>query len=215
MKFFIDTANLDEISEGLELGLVDGVTTNPSLAAKEELSFDELAPKICEMVGDRPVSLEVVSLEARGMIDEARELVKIADNVVIKLPLTPDGLKACAALSADGIKVNQTLIFNPLQALLAAKAGATYVSPFVGRVDDLGVAGMASIEQIVTIFNNYGYETEVLVASVRSPMHILEAAIYGADVSTIPFKVLKGLAGHPLTDIGLEKFLADWESRKG
>ena len=215
MKFFIDTANLDEIKEGLELGLVDGVTTNPSLAAKEGRPFEETAAQICELVGDLPVSLEVVGLRAEEMVREADELMKFGDNVVIKLPLLDEGLKACRILSEKGIKVNQTLVFNPLQALLAAKAGATYVSPFVGRLDDIAVSGMDCIEQIVTIYANYGYETEVLVASVRSPMHVLEAALYGADVATIPFKVIKGLVKHPLTDIGLDKFLADWKKLQG
>ncbi len=211
MKFFIDTANLDEIREGLDLGLVDGVTTNPSLAAQEGRPFAETAADICELVGDLPVSLEVVGLKAGEMVKEADELMKFGSNVVIKLPLLDEGLKACRMLSDKGIKVNQTLVFNPLQALLAAKAGATYVSPFVGRLDDIAVPGMETIEQIVTIFTNYGYETEILVASVRNPIHVLEAALFGADVATMPFKVIKGLAKHPLTDIGLKKFLADWE----
>lgn len=211
MKFFIDTANLDEIKEGLDLGLVDGVTTNPSLAAKEGKPFAETAAAICDLVGDLPVSLEVVGLTAGEMVAEADGLMDFGDNVVIKLPLLDEGLKACRTLSQKGIKVNQTLVFNPLQALLAAKAGATYVSPFVGRLDDIAVPGMDCIEQIVTIFSNYGYDTEILVASVRNPIHVLEAALYGADVATMPFKVIKGLAKHPLTDIGLKKFLADWE----
>ncbi len=215
MKFFIDTANLEEIQEGLDLGLVDGVTTNPSLAAKEGKPFGETAGDICKMVGDLPVSLEVVGLKAEEMVREADQLMKYGDNVVIKLPLIDEGLKACRILSQKGIKVNQTLVFNPLQALLAAKAGATYVSPFVGRLDDIAVPGMECIEQIVTIYSNYGFETEILVASVRNPIHVLEAALYGADVATMPFKVIKGLAKHPLTDIGLEKFLADWKKLQG
>ncbi|MBW1713690.1 MAG: fructose-6-phosphate aldolase [Deltaproteobacteria bacterium] len=214
MKFFIDTANLKEIEEGLALGLVDGVTTNPSLFAKEGRKFEDLAPEICAAVGDRPVSLEVTATEAGSMVEEARSLIKIAGNVVIKLPLTIDGLKACRILSQEGIKVNQTLVFSPIQALLAAKAGASYVSPFVGRLDDITVSGMEIVEQVLAIYANYGFETEVLVASVRSPMHVLEAALMGADVATIPFKVLSKLAGHPLTEIGLDKFLADWEKSK-
>ena len=211
MKFFIDTANLDEIKEGLELGLVDGVTTNPSLAAKEGRPFEETAAQICDLVGDLPVSLEVVGLTAEEMVREADELMKFGDNVVIKLPLLDEGLKACRILSEKGIKVNQTLVFNPLQALLAAKAGASYVSPFVGRLDDLASPGMELVEQIVTIYGNYGFETEIIVASIRNPVHVLDSALMGADIATMPFKVIQQLAGHPLTDKGLKAFLDDYQ----
>ncbi|MFH2099443.1 MAG: fructose-6-phosphate aldolase [Pseudomonadota bacterium] len=210
MKFFIDTANLDEIREAMTMGVVDGVTTNPSLCAKENEPFESLIKKICALV-DGPVSAEVVSEDAPGMLAEAHELVKIADNVVIKVPMTPVGIKATKALSDEGIQTNVTLVFSPLQALIAAKAGATYCSPFVGRLDDIAHDGMALIEQMVTIYNNYGFDTQVLVASVRSPMHVLDAAMMGADVATIPFSVIKRMMGHPLTDKGLAAFLADWK----
>ncbi|OCC15681.1 Transaldolase [Dissulfuribacter thermophilus] len=210
MKFFIDTANLDEIKKAKEWGLVDGVTTNPSLIAKENVSFKERIKEICELVNG-PVSAEVVSTDAQGMIEEARELSSLADNVVIKIPMTMEGIKATKTLSQEGIRTNVTLIFSPLQALLAAKAGATYVSPFVGRLDDISHDGMALIEQVVQIFDNYGFDTEIIVASIRNPIHVLDAAIMGADIATIPFKVISQLAKHPLTDIGLEKFLKDWE----
>ncbi|MBU2488562.1 MAG: fructose-6-phosphate aldolase [Proteobacteria bacterium] len=210
MKFFIDTANLDEIREAMTMGVVDGVTTNPSLCAKENEPFESLIKKICALV-DGPVSAEVVSEDAPGMLAEAHELVKIADNVVIKVPMTPEGIKATKALSDEGIQTNVTLVFSPLQALIAAKAGATYCSPFVGRLDDIAHDGMALIEQMVTIYNNYGFDTQVLVASVRSPMHVLDAAMMGADVATIPFSVIKRMMGHPLTDKGLAAFLADWK----
>ncbi len=210
MKFFIDTANLDEIQKAKEWGLVDGVTTNPSLIAKENVSFKERIKEICELVNG-PVSAEVVSTDAQGMIEEARELSSLADNVVIKVPMTMEGIKATKTLSQEGIHTNVTLIFSPLQALLAAKAGATYVSPFVGRLDDISHDGMALIEQVVQIFDNYGFNTEIIVASIRNPLHVLDAALMGADIATIPFKVISQLAKHPLTDIGLEKFLKDWE----
>jgi len=210
MKFFIDSANLQEIKEGIGLGMVDGVTTNPSLIAKEKRKFESLVKEILEMV-DGPVSLEAVSLDYRGMVKEGEKLAKLGDNAVIKIPLTPEGLKATKTLSSQGIRVNQTLIFSPLQALLAAKAGAAYASPFVGRLDDVSHDGMEIVDQIMTIFNNYGYETEVIVASIRHPRHVLEAAMMGADIATIPFKVIAQLAKHPLTDIGIESFLADWE----
>lgn len=213
MKFFIDTANLEEIKKGLAMGMVDGVTTNPSLIAKEKQSFEELIPAICKLV-DGPVSAEVVSLEAEGMLAEARTLAKIADNIVIKIPMVVEGLKAVKQLAAEGIKTNVTLVFSAAQALLAAKAGATYISPFVGRLDDIGTPGMDLIQNIVTIFDNYGYQSEVIVASVRSPQHVLDSALIGADIATIPFKVIAQLAKHPLTDIGIEQFLADWEKRK-
>lgn len=211
MKFFIDTANLDEIKEANELGLIDGVTTNPSLVAKEgDVDFKEHIAKICSMVkGD--ISAEVTSLDTEGMLLEGRELAKIADNVVIKVPLTLDGLKACRTFRAEGTKVNVTLCFSAAQALLAAKAGASYISPFIGRLDDIAQDGMQLIRDIVQIYDNYGFETEVLAASIRHPMHIVDCALAGADVATIPFKVIQQLVKHPLTDKGLESFLADWK----
>ncbi len=214
MKFFIDTANLDEIKKAHELGLVDGVTTNPSLSAqagvRDIAAFHEQIRQICEIV-QAPVSAEVLSTASADMIMEANQLAKIHEYVVVKIPITPDGLKATHVLSREGIKVNVTLIFQPVQALLAAKAGAAYVSPFIGRLDDIGQTGMEVVEQVMAIFNNYGYETEVIVASVRNPLHVLEAALAGADIATIPYKVLMQLIKHPLTDIGLAKFLEDWE----
>jgi len=212
MKFFIDTANIAEIKKGLEMGMVDGVTTNPSLVARENQPFTEIIAEICKIV-DGPVSAEVVSLEAEGMLAEARELAKIADNIVIKIPMIVEGLKAVKKLTAEGIKTNVTLVFSAAQALLAAKAGATYVSPFVGRLDDIGNPGMDLISDIVTIYDNYGYTSEIIVASVRSPQHVLDAALIGADIATIPLKVIAQLAKHPLTDAGMEQFLADWEKR--
>jgi len=213
MKFFIDTANIDEIKKGLALGMVDGVTTNPSLIAKEQRPFTEILHDICKLV-DGPISSEVISLEADGMVAEARELVKISDNIVIKVPMIEEGLKAVKRLSAEGIKTNVTLIFSVSQALLAAKAGASYVSPFVGRIDDISVNGLDLIADIMTILRNYGFATEVIVASVRSPMHVVESALLGADIATIPYKVIAQLAKHPLTDIGMKQFLADWEKRQ-
>ena len=213
MKFFIDTANIEEIKKGIELGMVDGVTTNPSLVAKEPRPFSEILRDICTLV-DGPVSAEVISVEADGMVAEARELVKIADNIVVKIPMIEEGLKAVKRLTAEGIKTNVTLIFSATQALLAAKAGATYVSPFVGRLDDISVNGLDLIADIMTILRNYGFSTEVIVASVRSPMHVVESALLGADIATIPYKVIAQLAKHPLTDIGMRQFLADWEKRK-
>ncbi|PKN13023.1 MAG: fructose-6-phosphate aldolase [Deltaproteobacteria bacterium HGW-Deltaproteobacteria-4] len=215
MKFFIDTAEIAEIRAACELGLVDGVTTNPSLIAKSGRIFTEVLAEIAALV-DGPISAEVIALDAPGMIAEGRELVKIAKNIVIKVPMTSEGLKATQVFSKEGIKTNVTLIFSALQALLAAKAGATYVSPFVGRLDDIGHDGMDGVDQIKTIFSNYGYDTEIIVASVRSPMHVHNAALIGADICTIPFSVMTQLAKHPLTDIGIEKFLADWQkSKKG
>jgi len=210
MKFFIDTANLSEIREAAELGLIDGVTTNPSLIAKEgDIDFKEHIGKICSLVpGD--VSAEVTALDTEGMLREGRELAKIAPNVVVKCPLTLDGLKATRTFTAERIKTNVTLCFSAAQALLAAKAGATYISPFIGRLDDIGQNGMDLISDIVTIYDNYGFETQVLAASIRHPMHIVDAAMIGAHVATIPFKVIKQLVHHPLTDKGLEAFLADW-----
>jgi len=213
MKFFLDTANIDEIKKGVELGIVDGVTTNPTLISKENKKPRELIEEICSIV-DGPVSVEAVSLDKDGMIKEARELSKIAPNIVIKIPLTEEGLKAVKVLSQEGIKTNVTLCFSPTQALLAAKAGATYVSPFVGRLDDISHVGMELVEKIVTIYDNYGFDTEVIVASIRNPLHVLEAALMGADIATIPFKVLMQLVKHPLTDIGIERFLKDWEKVK-
>ncbi len=213
MKFFIDTANIDEIKKGLELGMVDGVTTNPSLISKEQRPFSEILHDICAIV-DGPISAEVVSLDAEGMVAEARELAKLSDNIVIKVPMIMEGIKAVKRLSAENIKTNVTLVFSPSQALLAAKAGATYVSPFVGRLDDISQNGMDLIGDIMTILRNYGFTTEVIVASIRNPMHVVESALMGADIATIPYKVITQLAKHPLTDIGMEKFLADWEKRQ-
>ena len=209
MKFFIDTGNIDEIKEGLSLGMVDGVTTNPSLVAKEKKDFDTVTREILEIVTG-PVSLEVVSEDAEGMVSEGKKLAGLADNVVVKVPMTTEGLKATRTLSDLGISVNQTLIFSPLQALLAAKAGARYASPFIGRLDDISHTGMDLVEQILTIFDNYAFDCEVIVASIRHPLHVLQAALLGADIATIPFKVIQQMAGHPLTDAGLEKFMADW-----
>jgi transaldolase len=215
VKFFIDTANLDEIREAASLGVLDGVTTNPSLVAKEgDLDFYEHLARICEIV-DGPVNGEVVSTDTEGMLREGHELVKIHPNMVVKLPLTRDGLRACKALADEGIKVNMTLVFSAPQALLAAKAGAAFVSPFVGRLDDVGQDGMELIAEIVEMYANYDFTTEVLVASVRHPIHLVQAARMGADIATMPFKVIEQLLKHPLTDIGLAKFLADWESTQG
>lgn len=210
MKFFIDTANVKEIKEANALGLVDGVTTNPSLVAKEGRDFKDLIKEICTIV-DGPISAEAVSLDADGMIKEARELSKIHKNIVVKIPMTPEGLKAVKVVSKEGIKTNVTLVFSSSQALLAAKAGATYVSPFVGRLDDISHVGMDLIEQILIIFDNYGFETEVIVASIRNPLHVVDAALMGAHVATIPYNVMLQLSKHPLTDIGIKKFLDDWE----
>ena len=211
MKFFIDTANLNEIKEAAALGVLDGVTTNPSLIAKEGAKdYKSLLKDICEVV-DGPISAEVVSTDFAGMMAEAEELAKIHSNITIKVPIIKEGLKATKALSAEGIKTNVTLIFSPAQALLAAKAGATFVSPFIGRLDDISHFGMDLVEQIITIYDNYGYTTEVIVASIRNPLHVVEAALIGAHIATIPFKVINQLIKHPLTDIGLKNFLADWK----
>jgi transaldolase len=212
MKFFIDTANIDEIKKANELGMVDGVTTNPSLVAKEGREFKGLIKEICDIV-DGPVSAEVVSLDAEGMVKEARELANLADNIVVKIPMLEEGLKAVKTLAQEEINTNVTLCFSPIQALMAAKAGAAYISPFVGRLDDISHIGMELVEQIITIYDNYGFETEVIVASVRNPTHVLDAALMGADIATIPFKVIQQLTKHPLTDIGVEKFLADWKKQ--
>jgi transaldolase len=210
VKFFIDTANLKEIKEAAAMGILDGVTTNPSLAAKESAPYREILQEICRIV-DGPVSAEVIATDTEGMIREAEELVRIADNIVVKIPTILPGLTAIKTLHDRGIKTNATLVFSPMQALLVAKAGATYVSPFVGRLDDVSSDGMALIADIVTIYSNYVFQTEVLVASVRSPMHVVEAARIGADVCTIPLSVIKQLIQHPLTDIGLQKFLDDYK----
>ena len=210
MKFFIDTANVNEIKEAEALGILDGVTTNPSLVSKEGKDFLTILKEITEIV-DGPISAEVVSVDYNGIIKEAHDLAKIHTNIVVKVPLIKEGLKAVKTLSDEGIKTNVTLCFSPSQALLAAKAGATYISPFVGRLDDISHNGMDLIEQIVTIYRNYDFETQVLVASIRHPLHLVEAAIMGADVATMPFDVINKLFNHPLTDIGLEKFLSDWK----
>ena len=213
MKFFIDTADVDEIRAWNETGLIDGVTTNPSLILKSGRDINEALAEICDIV-DGPVSGEVTALDTAGMIEQGKLLAGIADNICIKLPLTLDGLKACKALTDEGHKTNVTLCFSANQALLAAKAGATYVSPFVGRLDDISQNGMDLIGDIMTILRNYGFTTEVIVASIRNPMHVVESALMGADIATIPYKVITQLAKHPLTDIGMEKFLADWEKRQ-
>ena len=210
MKIFIDTANVDQIREANALGIVDGVTTNPSLIAQEGRDFRQVVQEICAIV-DGPISAEAVSLDAEGMLAEAEDLCKIHKNIVIKIPMTAEGLKAVKACSEKGIKTNVTLVFSSAQALLAAKAGASFVSPFVGRLDDISQTGMDLIEEIVTIFDNYGFETEIIVASVRNPLHVVESALMGAHIATIPFKVIQQLVKHPLTDIGIDKFLADWE----
>ena len=210
MKFFIDTANINEIKDAASIGILDGVTTNPSLAAKETAPYKEILTEICKIVPG-PVSAEVISTDYKGMMKEAEELVKIADNIVIKIPTILEGLKAIKSLSTNGVMTNATLVFSPSQALLVAKAGATFVSPFIGRLDDISQHGMELIDNICTIYNNYTYPTEVLVASVRHPMHVVEAALIGADVVTMPYNVIKQLIKHPLTDIGLEKFIADYK----
>ncbi len=210
MKFFIDTANINEIKEAAALGILDGVTTNPSLVAKEGKDFRKLLHEILAVVNG-PVSAEVISTDYDGILKEAHELAKIHDNIVIKVPLIKEGLKAVRTLSLENIKTNVTLCFSPSQALLAAKAGATYISPFVGRLDDISHDGMDLISQIVQIYKNYDYRTQVLVASIRHPLHLVDAALMGADVCTMPFSVIDKLFNHPLTDLGLEKFLSDWQ----
>ncbi len=213
MKFFIDTANIEEIKQGLEIGMVDGVTTNPSLVSKEQRPFTDILADICAIV-DGPISAEVVSLDADGMLKEGRELAKISDNIVIKVPMIEEGLKAVKRFSEENIKTNVTLVFSSTQALLAAKAGASFISPFVGRLDDISLNGMDLIAEIMTILRNYDFASEVIVASVRNPMHVVDAALMGAHIATLPYKVIAQLAKHPLTDIGMEKFLADWEQRQ-
>jgi transaldolase len=214
VKFFIDTANIEQIKDANNMGMVDGVTTNPSLIAKETGEFKEIIKEICGIVKG-PVSAEVISLEYDGMVTEARELAKIADNICVKIPMTVEGLKAVNTLTAEGIKTNVTLVFSALQALMAAKAGATYVSPFVGRLDDLAQEGMGLIEQIGQIFANYDFDTEIIVASVRNSLHVLDSALVGADVATIPYGVLKKLAAHHMTDKGIDAFMADWNKKNG
>lgn len=209
MEFFLDTADVDEIREANDLGLLDGVTTNPSLVAKTGRGFLETIEEICKIVGDKPVSAECVETQAPALIEEGKRLAGIADNIVVKVPLDLEGLKATRALADEGIRINQTLCFSPTQALLSAKAGAAYISPFVGRLDDISSGGMQLIEQIRRIYDNYGISTKVLVASIRHPQHVLDSALIGADVATVPFKVFGQLVKHPLTDIGIEKFLAD------
>lgn len=210
MKFFIDTANIKEIREANDMGILDGVTTNPSLVSKEGRDFKEILKEICSIV-DGPVNAEVVSVEADAMVKEGRDLAKFHKNIVVKIPMLIEGLKAVRRLAKEGIRTNVTLVFSPTQALLAAKSGASYVSPFVGRLDDVSQSGMEIVQQIVTIFKNYQYPTEVLVASIRHPIHLVEAALMGAHVATMPFGVIQQLAKHPLTDVGLKKFLSDWE----
>jgi transaldolase len=213
MKFFLDTANYEEIKEAASWGILDGVTTNPTLLSKEKEDYKTLLRKICETV-DGPISAEVVSLEPEGMVREAEELVKIGRNIVIKVPISKDGLKAIRMMSEREIKTNCTLVFAPIQALLAAKAGASFVSPFVGRLDDASHYGMDLVGQIVKIFENYSISTEIIVASIRNPLHVVESAIMGADIATMPFKILQQLVKHPLTDVGIKNFLADWEKVK-
>ncbi|MBN2013049.1 fructose-6-phosphate aldolase [candidate division KSB1 bacterium] len=213
MQFFIDTANLDEIREAAKMGVLDGVTTNPSLISKVDGKFEDIIRQICEIV-DGPVSAEVISLDYDGMVKEGRQNAKIHKNVVVKIPMTLEGIKAVKTLESEGIRTNVTLIFSSTQALMAAKAGASYVSPFVGRLDDISSSGMELVHEIVTIYENYGYSTEVIVASVRSPMHVVDAALAGAHIATIPFKVIAQLVKHPLTDNGIKQFLADWDKVK-
>ncbi|MBI5440208.1 MAG: fructose-6-phosphate aldolase [Deltaproteobacteria bacterium] len=210
MKIFIDTANVGEIRKAESLGVLDGVTTNPTLIAKEGRPFRQVLGEICEVVKG-PVSAEAVSMAAEALVEEGRQLAAIHENVVVKVPMTTEGLKAVHALAKDGIRTNVTLVFSPTQALLAAKAGATFVSPFVGRLDDQAQDGMELIRQIVTIYRNYAFPTEIIVASVRHPIHVVEAALCGAHVATIPWKVIEAMARHPLTDIGIERFIADWD----
>jgi transaldolase len=209
MKFFLDTANLDEIREVAGWGILDGVTTNPTLMAKEKMNFADLIKEICKIVAG-PVSVECVAVKAQDIIEEARRLVRLAPNIVVKIPITKDGLKATRLLSPEGIGVNTTLVFSPAQALLAAKAGSRFVSPFIGRLDDISQEGMDLIGEILSIYENYDLRTEVIVASIRHPRHVIEAALLGAPIVTVPFAVMDKLLAHPLTDIGIDKFLKDW-----
>ncbi|MCG0277038.1 MAG: fructose-6-phosphate aldolase [Thermanaeromonas sp.] len=213
MRIFLDTANIEEIKAAAELGIISGVTTNPTLVAREGRPLRQVVEEICRLV-DGPVSAEVISQDAPGMVEEARELASIHPNVVIKIPMTAEGLKAVKALSREGIKTNVTLVFSANQALLAALAGATFVSPFIGRIDDVGQEGMEVLHDVVSIFAQYGFNTEIIAASIRHPLHVLEAARLGADIATVPYSVLLQMIKHPLTDIGLAKFLADWEKLK-
>jgi transaldolase len=213
MKIFLDTANIEKIKKGVEWGIVDGVTTNPTLISKEGKPFEETIKEICQIV-QGPVSAEVISLDWEGMVKEARELSKIDEHVVIKIPMTPDGIKAVKILSSEGIKTNVTLVFSANQALLAAKAGATFVSPFIGRLDDAGNDGLKLLEEIMTIYENYAIETEIIAASIRHPMHVLEAALIGVDIATVPFDVLEKMFKHSLTEVGIKRFLEDWEKYK-
>ncbi len=213
MKIFLDTANLDEIRAGAAMGIVDGITTNPSLVAKEGKDFKTLVAQICEIIPG-PVSAEVVSTDCDGMIKEARQLSAIAENIIVKLPTISEGVKALKICSAEGIKTNLTLVFQPLQALVVAKVGATFCSPFLGRLDDIGQDGMMLIDEIRAIYDNYGFTTQILAASLRHPLHVVQAAKAGADIGTMPFKVFDQLLNHPLTDIGLARFLADWQKLK-
>jgi transaldolase len=214
MQFFLDTGNVDEIKQALEWGILDGVTTNPTLIAKTGRPFMEVVKEILQLV-DGPVSLETVSRDAKGMVEEGRKLAELGDNVVVKIPMTPEGMIAVQELESEGIPTNVTLVFSPTQALIAAKAGATFVSPFIGRLDDVSSDGMKLIRDVKTIFNNYDFDTQIIVASVRHPMHVLEAALIGADICTMPFEVMKKLFQHPLTDKGIELFLMDWEKVPG
>jgi len=213
MKFFLDTANVKQIKEAASWGILDGVTTNPSLVAKENAKFEDLIKEICDIVLG-PVSVESVSTRAEDIIKESRRLASLADNVVVKIPICLEGLKATKVLAQEGIHINTTLIFSSIQALLAAKAGTRYVSPFIGRLDDISHEGMNLVDEIVTIYDNYGIDTEIIVASIRHPLHVVEAAIIGADIATIPFGVIEKLVKHPLTDIGMDKFLSDWKKVK-
>lgn len=213
MKFFLDTANVKQIKEAASWGILDGVTTNPSLVAKENAKFEDLIKEICDIVLG-PVSVESVSTKAEDIIEESRRLASLADNIVVKIPICLEGLKATKILAQEGIHINTTLIFSSIQALLAAKAGTRYVSPFVGRLDDISHEGMNLVDEIVTIYDNYGMDTEIIVASIRHPLHVVEAAMIGADIATIPFGVIEKLVKHPLTDIGMEKFLSDWKKVK-
>ena len=213
MRFFIDTANLKEIRAAMEMGLVDGVTTNPSLMAKEASDWREIAKEICQLVPG-PVSLEVIALDAEGMVREGRDLMQYGPNVVVKVPMTGEGLKAVRILKSMNIETNVTLVFSAAQALLAAKAGAAYVSPFLGRLDDVGQDGMELVHQILTIFSNYGFSTQIIAASIRSPMHVIDTAMAGAHIATVPFKILGQLLHHPLTDKGIDAFLQDWKKKE-
>ncbi len=214
MELYIDTANLDEIKQAHEMGILDGVTTNPSLIAKEKTEYGKRLAEICEVV-EGPVSAEVLATDFKGMLKEGRERAKIADNIVVKLPSTVDGVKACKAFAGEGIRTNLTLCFQPLQALMVAKAGAFLVSPFIGRIDDIAEDGMDLIHKIRAIYDNYGYETKILAASIRHPKHMVDCAMAGADVATVPFSVIKQMMSHPLTDSGLEKFIADYKKAFG